>query len=244
MLKRLDKYMDNLKSPYWEPILYFIFFICVFSSIITILTASPDLAGKLGNTGSFLGGVIAVLAFCLGVKEYLKYTRHRGFHDLNRLKNELLPTFEIEFSLNQSNLLVLISNIAKYENAEIARENIKNIDVLAVKNYFVDLHLKVETSLDMVISASPHLKFDLEAIRDEFKNTILVWEHAAIFCYNFQDEKILSCVETKHRKQFLYELNKSEIYAAFTENNNKGSEVFRKYSEELLGLISKIKGLN
>lgn len=236
--------MDNLKSPYLEVYALIIFLSLVFASIFIILTASPELASKLGNTGSFLGGVVAVLAFCLGIKEYLKYTRHRGFNDLNRLKNELLPTFEKELDLNQVILLVLVSNISKNDNPEIIKRNIKYIDALAVKTYFIDFRIKVETSLNLVMSASPHLKSDLEEIRDAFISNILVWENAAIFCYHFQaDEKSLP-LKKDYKKEFLTALNESEIYTAFTKSDNEGYEAFKKYSDELKALIKRIKGLN
>lgn len=245
MLKKLDKYMDNLKSPYWELILYFIFFIFFFSSLITILIASPELAGKLGNTGSFLGGIIAVLAFPLGVREYLKYTRHRGFQDLNRLQNETIPSFNNEFATHQVNVLSCVSIIAKYDDFKTIKEMIKDIDILSMKKYFINYHFKIEVSINSIICASPHLKKDLEPLKEEFIQAVLAWEQAAIFSYNILSKSEIGeftiSNDIKVIKKFYSDLNKSEIYSSFVGKGEDGTSTFRSNSERLKSILNEIR---
>lgn len=94
MLKQLDKYMDNLKSPYWEIYLFIGVAILGIAGIVIIFIDPKGLASKLGNAGSFIGGLIAFMAFILAAHEYLKYTRNRGQNEQVNLAINLLPKFK------------------------------------------------------------------------------------------------------------------------------------------------------
>lgn len=246
MIKQLDKYMDNLKSPYWEVFALVIFLSLVFASILTMFIASPELADKLGNTGSFLGGVIAVLAFPIGIREYLKYTRHRGFHDLNRLKNEVIPHFERQFAYNQSNILTCVINISNYNELETIKNSVSHCDFLSMKKYFIDFHFQIEVILSSVIAASPHTKKDLETLKKDFIEAILIWEQVAVFSVNIltlEGINNFNGMGFGDVKMFYCELNKSVIYTAFL-NGTEGEKVFKENSENLKNILAKIKEVN
>ena len=95
MFKHLDKYMDNLKSPYWE-VYFWIFVIAIGIAGTVIIFIDPTgLASKFGNAGSFLGALFTIAALIvavIGYKANKRAKRNRlGLEAQAALLFEILP---------------------------------------------------------------------------------------------------------------------------------------------------------
>lgn len=95
MLKKLDQYMDNLKSPYWE-VYFWIIVIAIGITGTTVIFIDPiGLASKFGNTGSFLGALFTIAALIvavIGYKANKRENRNRlGLEAQAALLFEILP---------------------------------------------------------------------------------------------------------------------------------------------------------
>ncbi|MEH6479715.1 MULTISPECIES: hypothetical protein [Pseudoalteromonas] len=95
MFKWLDKYMDNLKSPYWE-VYFWIFVIAIGIAGTVIIFIDPKgLASKFGNAGSFLGALFTIAALIVAVIGYKANKRENsnrlGLEAQAALLFEILP---------------------------------------------------------------------------------------------------------------------------------------------------------
>lgn len=95
MFKWLDKYMDNLKSPYWE-VYFWIAVIAIGIAGTAVIFIDPvGLASKFGNAGSFLGGLFTIAAVFVAVIAYKSSIR--SHHDkiileaFGELSLEIIP---------------------------------------------------------------------------------------------------------------------------------------------------------
>ncbi|MCK8124649.1 hypothetical protein MTF66_06540 [Pseudoalteromonas sp. 2CM39R] len=70
MLKKLDKYMDNLKSPYLEVYFWIVVIASAIAGTTVIFIDPMGLASKFGNAGSFLGGLFTIAAVFVAVIAY------------------------------------------------------------------------------------------------------------------------------------------------------------------------------
>lgn len=100
MLKNLDKYMDNLKSPYWE-IYFWIIIIAIGIAGTAVIFIDPmGLASKLGNAGSFLGGLFTIAALVIAITTFRKMQSENKerlkFDTINQLEVEIIPNIENE----------------------------------------------------------------------------------------------------------------------------------------------------
>lgn len=95
MLKRLDKYMDKLKSPYWE-VYFWIAVIAIGIAGTTIIFIDPvGLASKFGNAGSFVGGLFTIAAVVIAIITFKKMHNENKerlkFDTINQLEIEIIP---------------------------------------------------------------------------------------------------------------------------------------------------------
>jgi len=126
MLKRLDKYMDNLKSPYWEVYFWIIVIAIGIAGTAVIFIDPMGLAGKFGNAGSFLGGLFTIVAVFIAVIAYKASKKEHKENLLFEIKSEL----EIEFLPELRDLLVkyvksLVVNLGKIRRKEDITNEIK-----------------------------------------------------------------------------------------------------------------------
>lgn len=234
MIKKINKYMDDLKSPYWEPIGYFIFLLFVFSSIITILTASPELASKLGNIGSFLGGGIAVLAFILAVREYLKFTRHKGLDELINLQAAVLSDFEIYAGHHKMKAY-------RYAELTLQRERLPSQEsVDEMRLFFKEFSFKVKSSLMKIKLGSPHLSKQLDEIENEFNDAMIEWHHLLLFLDDYNTKYRMN--KTSNIEQY-HSIYFSKIVKSLTDESKRQSE-FSIAKDKLDKVLLKIKELN
>ena len=118
VLKSLNKYMDNLKSPYWE-IYFWIFIIAIaIAGTAIIFIDSEGLASKFGNTGSFLGGLFTIAAVFVAVLAYKASKKSDQesliFNKKQEIKSDILPglqgCLELQAWLINSNMETLRDN--------------------------------------------------------------------------------------------------------------------------------------
>lgn len=230
MLKWLDKYMDNLKSPYWE--VYFSIIVIAFGIAGTaIIFIDPmGLASKFGNTGSFLGGLFTIAAVVIAI---ISYKKSKNDH-INRVvfdkKHEV--TLEILPSLQECLEMEIWTLRSQLEGLE---RNI-NIEYHGVQSHNL-LKLKVRLEL-----SERSLK-NLGAVKDSgdmfYKKLIkLINEihfNSAVVCN-------LKKVEEGQRTSLLMEILKSDVYIEYikTENDNSKKSLFDINNRKVELLVDKV----
>lgn len=90
-----NNYMDNLKSPYWEVIISIIIIAVSIGGTGIIFIDSEGLGSKLGNTGSFLGGLFTIIGVIVAFFAYhtgkLEHKKQLLFKLKSELEIEILP---------------------------------------------------------------------------------------------------------------------------------------------------------
>lgn len=157
MLKKLDKYMDNLKSPYLE-VYFWIAVIAIGIAGTTVIFIDPmGLASKLGNAGSFLGGLFTIAAVFVAVIAYKssKKENHNrlGLESHAELLFEVLPNLIVILEKSAYNIRREIADAKKkdwdLDTSSIARisqnkENIENLkNLLLIKVSYLKAFTKV-----------------------------------------------------------------------------------------------------
>jgi hypothetical protein len=104
MLRKIDKYLDNAVSPYWEVLLYLLLSIFMFTGLIVIFFCDKSLADKFSSFGSFAGFLIATAAFIYARREYL---RQRGLNERVGMQTVSLPKLRNYLA---SNVVMIASN--------------------------------------------------------------------------------------------------------------------------------------
>ncbi|MBZ2192027.1 hypothetical protein JFJ09_07330 [Pseudoalteromonas arctica] len=120
MFKWLDKYMDNLKSPYWEVYFWIIIIAVGIAGTVVIFADPMGLASKFGNAGSFLGGLFTIAALIVAIRAYKKNIREH--HD--RIILESYGELTIYF---MPNLFNTIENEARFLRKDISKINKGNL---------------------------------------------------------------------------------------------------------------------
>lgn len=115
MLKRLDKYMDNLKSPYWEVYAMLLVFTLLLSSLFLLgacfFMDEVKMLDVLGSFGSLIGGMFTCLAVYFAYKAYIDaknlYIKNLTLELKIKIKIELIPNLS-------SALITSITTIPKF----------------------------------------------------------------------------------------------------------------------------------
>lgn len=95
MLKRLDKCLDNLKSPYWE--FYILVGAGVFSIVggIVIFIDPNGLAEKFTNVASFSGSIFTIFGVVIATFAYIRskvqHKKNRRLDIQSEIEFEILP---------------------------------------------------------------------------------------------------------------------------------------------------------
>lgn len=104
MLRELDKYMDNLKSPYWEVYFWIIVIAIGIAGTVVIFIDPMGLASKFGNAGSFLGGLFTIVAVVIAITTFKKMQNENKerlkFDTINQLEVEIIPKIENTMIVN------------------------------------------------------------------------------------------------------------------------------------------------
>lgn len=144
MLKRLDKYMDNLKSPYWEVYFWIIVIAFGIAGTVVIFTDPMGLANKFGNAGSFLGGLFTIAAVVVAVIAYkrskIEHKESLLFEIKSELEIEFLPELKILLKENINELRKCWNEIRKNEGVR----HEKQVKVIEIKSKFELLKKQLE----------------------------------------------------------------------------------------------------
>lgn len=147
MLKSLDKYMDNLKSPYWE--FYFLAGAMIFgiSGGFVIFIDPNGLAEKFTNIASFLGGLFTVvgviIAFIAYRKSRIEHKENLLFEAQTEIEVNLLLGLdqEIIIFINKINKIIAQINDNKSVGKLQLERNISELDVFRLKFERMTLYL-------------------------------------------------------------------------------------------------------
>ncbi|MBH0011010.1 hypothetical protein I6F66_02845 [Pseudoalteromonas sp. NZS100_1] len=104
MLRKLDKYLDDVVSPYWEILLYFLLGLFMLTGLIVIFFCDKSLADKFSSFGSFAGFLVSIAAFIYARREYL---RQRGLNERVGMQTGSLPKLRNYLT---SNVVMIASN--------------------------------------------------------------------------------------------------------------------------------------
>ena len=188
MFKKLDKYMDDLKSPYWEFYIYIVAIIFLIVGTITIFFGDHGLGQKFANFGSFLCGVIALIALIYARHEYL---RQRGLNErvgiitnsLPKVKGFLGSNFvmissnyhSITSGFKDSKTGVFSNHLEECELEDIAIENQRLIEELSnIWSEYKAQHMRA-------MEAGAHLSINYLISYDEVKTLIEALQDVLFF---------------------------------------------------------------
>ncbi|MGR3981757.1 hypothetical protein [Pseudoalteromonas sp. 1181_04] len=104
MLRKIDKYLDDVVSPYWEFLLYLLLGLFMVTGLIVIFFCDKSLADKFSSFGSFAGLFVATAAFIYARREYL---RQRGLNERIGMQTASLPKLRNYLA---SNFVMIASN--------------------------------------------------------------------------------------------------------------------------------------
>lgn len=104
MLRKIGKYLDDVVSPYWEVLMYFLLGLFMLTGLIVTFFCDESLAGKFSSFGSFASFLIATAAFMYARKEYL---RQRGLNERIGMQVVTLPKLRNYLA---SNVVMIASN--------------------------------------------------------------------------------------------------------------------------------------
>lgn len=131
MFKWLDKYMDNLKSPYWEVYFWIIVIAFGLAGTAIIFIDPMGLASKFGNAGSFLGGLFTIVAVIIAVIGYKasKNENHKrmGLEAQAELSFKLLPML-MESIESEANYLRSVIYEAKHRKWDVLDDEYRKVD--------------------------------------------------------------------------------------------------------------------
>lgn len=130
MLKRLDKYMDNLKSPYWEVYATLLVFTLLLSSLFfsgaCFFMDEVKMLDVLGSFGSLVGGMFTCLAVYFAYKAYID--AKASF--INNLTLEIKIKIKVELVPNLKNnicdsIIEMSIYIHKFKKENLKKRKIK-----------------------------------------------------------------------------------------------------------------------
>lgn len=186
MFQWLDKYMDNLKSPYWEVYIFIGAAIFGIAGIVITFIDPKGLGDKFGNSGSFIGGLVAFLAFILAAHEYLKYTKNRGQNEQVNLAVNLLPKFSKKtnyFYYRISNSIEKTSELIKlYPNHDINKTKNYLNSTEAIYKELIDYVDEIRLEYKIFIAKSGYLKSKSEKEYNYFIDKVSMLELASHKC--------------------------------------------------------------
>ncbi|MBH0074656.1 hypothetical protein I6F48_03645 [Pseudoalteromonas sp. SWYJ118] len=171
MLKKLDKYMDNLKSPYWE-VYFLIIVIAIGIAGTAVIFIDPmGLASKLGNAGSFLGGLFTIAAVVIAIITFKKMQSENKerlkFDTINQLEIEIIPNIVntmidnlifIKDKIYQLKTLKVELNADEEQEILNRHENLKNlINQYEIKLKYLERN--IGTNIDKIIWESDFTNF-------------------------------------------------------------------------------------
>ena len=248
MFKKLDKYMDDLKSPYWEIYIYLIAITFLMVGTITIFFGDHGLGQKFANFGSFLGGIIALIALLYTRHEYL---RLRGLNERIGMITNTLPRLKGFLS---GNFVMIASNyhtvtcgfkcnktgidsdyLEEFEREDIDIENQMLIEELGSiwREYKVQ-HIKIlEAGADLTSSyldIHEQIKVLIESLDD-----VLFFIAKSLKHYNYssRESKLLEIRLTKNLYFQKYIQNK------FNTLGELNIDEYEQSKSELQGLLDK-----
>ncbi|MEM5550106.1 hypothetical protein WNY63_05105 [Pseudoalteromonas neustonica] len=150
MLKWLDKYMDKLKSPYWEVYFWIAVIAIAIAGTVVIFIDPMGLASKFGNAGSFLGGVFTIAAVFIAVIAYkrskIEHKENLLFEIKSEIEIQLFPEIEQAIKINLKNLIPIINEVRREKI--VSHENQKEL---------IDIKNNIEVPVQQLIKKTAYL---------------------------------------------------------------------------------------
>lgn len=235
MFKNLDKYMDNLKSPYWE-VYFWIFVIAIgIAGTVVIFIDPVGVANKLGNAGSFLGGLFTITAVFIAIVTYKsgksEYKNRLVLDRKSEIVIEIIPEIQDALIFEIMDINTSIEFIKGGNNELIEGDIISSKSRLIELKSRLDLHVKYLVKFN---SLNKEAECSYNTLIELITNTILY--RKVIAAQNKLDDVT--------GKNLIQEIVSSNIYKTYFETEssyqNFKEGLFKIENKVVEGLISEV----
>lgn len=237
MLKKLDQYMYNLKSPYWEVYLMILIPTLLFSACLLsscLLFNEEGMLNILGSLGSLVGGIFTFVAVLFAYKTYIDA---KNFY-IRNLTLELEIKIKVELVTNLGEVLLYSLERAPKFIDRAEKGTLSNEDFIGIHKIIEKLRSH-QNELEIKLNYLIELK-SAEKEKLDFQNPLLKLANEVTSIFNAL-EKI------KHYPNganvfLINNVYETDIYKKYLKENNPLPEVMRNdLSDPIKSDIKKYK---
>ena len=227
MPKSLDKYMDNLNSPYWEVYFWIVVIAIGIAGTAVIFIDPMGLAGKFGNAGSFLGGLFTIVAVFIAVIAYkASKNEHKNrvvFDKKQEVEIEILPDLKESLKIEIFFINYQLKTLTQDINSKTSENNGSSLLKLKIRLEINEKYLKRLGSVKY--SGSTHYKKLIKLINDVHFYQSLIFK--------------LNELKDPEKGSMVDEINKSEVFVNYIkpDDSNLSKDIFDIKNEKVESLV-------